>query len=112
MVLLLHFAFKSTSAALWFFRNSPSGSGYFLSFAIRMSQPFDAKKEKREHHPSFVSREAVNKQAEMRGQSLYWLLRTSVREREPFGFHRPPLSLSQVVLSHQSRREIVLLTRE
>jgi hypothetical protein len=29
---------------LCFFRNGPSGSGYFLSFAIRMSQPFDAKK--------------------------------------------------------------------
>jgi hypothetical protein len=58
MVLLLHFAFKRTSVALSFFRTSPSGSGYFLSFAIRMSQPFDAKKEKenREHHPSFVSK--------------------------------------------------------
>jgi hypothetical protein len=56
MVLLLHFAFKRTSIALCFFRNSPSGSGYFLSFAIRMSQPFDAKKEKEKkgHHPSFV----------------------------------------------------------
>ena len=43
-MLLLHFAFKSTSFALCFFRNGPLGSGYFLSFAIRMRQPFDAKK--------------------------------------------------------------------
>jgi hypothetical protein len=36
------------------FRNGPSGSNYFLSFAIRMSQPFDAKKEKeRGHRPEF-----------------------------------------------------------
>jgi hypothetical protein len=46
MVFLLHFAFKSTSVALCFFRNGSSGSGYFLSFAIRMSPPFDAKKGK------------------------------------------------------------------
>ncbi len=37
-------AFTSTSVARWFFRNGPSSSGYFLSFAIRMSHPFDAKK--------------------------------------------------------------------
>jgi hypothetical protein len=46
MVFLLHFAFKRTFIALCFFGNGPSGPGYFLSFAIRMSQPFDAKKEK------------------------------------------------------------------
>jgi hypothetical protein len=42
--LLLHFAFKQTSVELGFFRNGSPGSGYFLSFAIRMSEPFDAKK--------------------------------------------------------------------
>jgi NAD(P)-dependent dehydrogenase (short-subunit alcohol dehydrogenase family) len=30
---------------------------------------------------------------------LYWLLRTSVRERGPLGIHRPPLSDGQVVFS-------------
>jgi hypothetical protein len=55
MVLLLHFAFERTSVALCFFRNGPPGSGYFLSFAIRMRQPFDAKKEKRERYPSFTT---------------------------------------------------------
>jgi hypothetical protein len=52
VVMFLHgvspsFAYKRTSVALCFFRNGPSGSGYFLSFAIRMSQPFDAKKSKK-----------------------------------------------------------------
>jgi hypothetical protein len=46
MMLLLHFAFKQTSVELGFFRNGSPGSGYFLSFAIRMSEPFDAKKGK------------------------------------------------------------------
>ena len=39
---------------------------------------------------------------------LYWLLSTSFRERGPLGFHRQPLSLCQVELSHRSRRGIVL----
>jgi hypothetical protein len=46
MVFLLHLAFKSIAVALCFFRNGPLRSGYFLSFAIRMSPPFDAKKAK------------------------------------------------------------------
>jgi hypothetical protein len=45
-VFLLHLAFKRITVELYFFKNSPSCSGYFLSFAIRMNQPFDAKKEK------------------------------------------------------------------
>ena len=40
---------------------------------------------------------------------LYWLLRTSVRERGTLGFHHPPLSRCQVGLSHQSRRGMVLV---
>jgi hypothetical protein len=44
-----------------------------------------------------------------RGRILYWLLSTSVRERGPLGFHRHPLSLCQVGLSHRSRKGIVLV---
>jgi hypothetical protein len=41
--------------------------------------------------------------------SLYWLLRTSVRERDALGLRHPPLSLFQVVLSHRSRRKMFLM---
>ena len=44
-----------------------------------------------------------------RAPALYWLLRTSVREIGLLGFHRPPLSGSQVGLSHRSRRERVFV---
>ena len=48
-----------------------------------------------------------------RARALYWLLRASVRERNPLSFHHPPLSFCQVVLSHRSRRgEWFLCTRE
>src|SRR5947209_14394803 len=40
---------------------------------------------------------------------LYWLLRTSVRERDALGLRHPPLSLFQVVLSHRSRRKMFLM---
>jgi hypothetical protein len=40
---------------------------------------------------------------------LYWLLRTSVRERGPLGFHRSPLFRGQEDLSHRNCREIVLM---
>src|SRR5215831_3551302 len=40
---------------------------------------------------------------------LYWLLGTSVRERESLGIHRPLLSGGPMELSHQWRREIVLI---
>jgi hypothetical protein len=43
------------------------------------------------------------------GGQLYWLLRTSVRERDLLGYHHHPLSLCQVVLSHRSRRGMVLV---
>ena len=44
-------------------------------------------------------------------QPLYWLLRTSVREIGLLGFHHPPLSGSQVGLSHRSRRERVFVPK-
>lgn len=43
------------------------------------------------------------------GHILYWLLRTSVREGGPLGFHRSPLFRGQGDLSHRNCREIVLM---
>jgi hypothetical protein len=40
---------------------------------------------------------------------VYWLLRTSVRERGPLGFHRPPLFRGQVALSHRNCGGMVLM---
>src|SRR5258708_28495990 len=42
---------------------------------------------------------------------LYWLLRTSVREKDLLGFHHPPLSLYQVVVCQRSRRAMFLMQR-
>ena len=44
-------------------------------------------------------------------EKLYWLHRTSVRERDPLGLHHPPLSLSQLVISHRSKRERFLMDK-
>jgi hypothetical protein len=40
---------------------------------------------------------------------LYWLLRTSVREKDTLGFHHHPLPRCQVRLSYRSRRGMVLM---
>jgi hypothetical protein len=42
-------------------------------------------------------------------QALYWLLGSSVREREPLGFHRSHLSGCQVGLRHRNCRGRVLI---
>ena len=56
--------------------------------------------------------EAVPKDINLSELVLYWLLSTSVRERGPLGFHRHPLSLYQVCLSHRKSRGMVSCTRE
>jgi DDE superfamily endonuclease len=43
------------------------------------------------------------------GKKMYWLLRTSVRERDLLGFHQPSLSHCQMELSHRNYRGMVLM---
>src|SRR5260370_39984567 len=50
MVCLLLLAFTRAAVALCRIRKGPSGSGSFLSCAIRMSPPFDAKKGRGSRH--------------------------------------------------------------
>jgi hypothetical protein len=45
-------------------------------------------------------------------KQLYWLLRTSVRERNPLSFHHPPLSLSGGTQPSIEEGEWFLCTRE